>query len=187
MWNPAQKQTPPYALILWIGLLEVAYYTFKKLHGIHTDTFTASYLLLTDDLPTLLLFILAIYGLVVSSAHRTAKILLVIFGVMELGETLVTFFQLVGRDHLYVREILRNWTVPQFILEINFEGLCHELFFGAIGWSFMKKTPFYFDYPEPNPLQGLIIKFIGFLWILYTTMHFVDHVFSLIAKINNLV
>ncbi len=93
----------------------------------------------------------------------------------------VSYALMVGRTTAELRMVMHNWSMLQFLALGPLMGLSNQTLTFLVGWSFYKKTPWFFRYEKVSPLQNVLMKFISLLWLLYTLYELFQHAFALQA------
>ncbi len=187
MTSDSFKKPIPLPFLLFWGFLQVAFWIFEKIHPFHPDVYTPLHLFLNDILPTAISFGMVLYGFTLPSYRKTSQVLLLIFSVWDMTGTVLNYFDLVGLNTEQITAIFKSWTFTQTILKGNIQNLGAEVLAFLIGWSFLKKKPWGFEYPDVNPLQDVFMKFTGILWILYTVYQTGFHLLVLMYKAMRMV
>lgn len=171
----SRKKSVPLAFCLSWGLAYLIYMAVKSWYGLPVKVISAWDLIAFSDLPFAVTFFLIAYSFYCSSAHRLGKILLLIFWGIELVLIVVYFHEYVGQNSTAWTLSIEHWPRSKFLWRVLGEGFLSTIKDILVGVSFFRKTPFYYVYPKINPLQNILLKFTGVLWISTTLFYFILH------------
>lgn|GEM_PF-4656265 len=164
-----EKKAPPLAFTLSWGLFYVVYNTVKGYYGIPVQTLTYTNVILYTYIAYSVTFCLIAYSFFRSPRHRVLKGILLALYVVD---TVLIFIELpdqIGFNPKVWVKTIETWPRDKFLLRIVLDQIKSCFQCGLVGLSFLQLRPFFYDYPEPNPLQKILLRFTGVLWILSTT------------------
>jgi hypothetical protein len=165
MKKAVPKNNLPLPFLLSLGFGLITFFIFQKIHSIRPPVFYPWYLLLVNILPSLLTLGLLLYGFTAASDKKPYRVWLLVFSSWDMFGSTWNTVDLWNLTQAQAFEVFKGWSNLHALFEGDLLNLGSFVLNFLIGWSFLKKKPYGFDYPKVDPLQDVFMKFIGVLWI----------------------
>ncbi len=177
------KKPLPFPFVLFLGFGLIFFNIFEKIHPFHPAVYTPLYLLLVNIVPSFVILATILYGFTNPAYRKPAQIFLLIFSMWDMTGAILNTLDLWNLSQEQVFAVLKSWSIPRSILKGELQNLGNWVLDFLIGWSFLKKRPLGYEYPEVNPFQEVFIKFTGVIWIIDSVYLFGLHLAVLLYKL----
>ena len=178
-----KKPAPP-AVVILSGFSVIAFYIFETFHSLRPPVVTPLYLVLDDFVPGILFTVMVLWGFWASPRKGVLQVLLVLTLLISWVDLVGSYILMVGKTTPQLMAMIRNFSMGQFLFWVVLVGINREILYFLTGWTFYKKKPWCFPYGEVDPLQNVLFKFVGVLWVL-DAFYRIFHTFFSIQAFRN--